>query len=215
MNTVNGNFIEKSIPDNSDATINVKIGNSDSTMNLVDFQTAMTPAPAYKVYTALLTQSGGSVPNSLSNMPLTIGVTYEIDDNGGSNWDFTNVGAPNNNVGTYFIATGTTPNSWGGENGNLYWNEGAPVVTVLENTIGNVWFTYSDAGDYLINSNSLFTTSKSIIFISANTADSYSAGETVKTRLYDMDTMGILSFAGGFQSDNILFNTPIEIRVYN
>lgn len=36
MNTVNGNFIEKSIPKNSDATINVKIGNTDSTVTVTD-----------------------------------------------------------------------------------------------------------------------------------------------------------------------------------
>ena len=49
----------------------------------------------YKVYTALLTQSGGSGTSSLNDEPLTIGVTYLITDLGGSGWDFTNVGAPN------------------------------------------------------------------------------------------------------------------------
>lgn len=65
--------------------------------------------PKYKVYTALLTQSGGNNFQSISSGPLTIGVTYQIISQG-ANDDFTNVGAPNNNLGTYFVATGTTPN---------------------------------------------------------------------------------------------------------
>ena len=90
----------------------------------------------YKVYTALLTQSGGDNDTGVTGGDLTIGVTYKInvDD---IDADFTNVGAPNNNLDTYFVATGTTPNSWG-TNGSLRFNTGAPVVTVLENTIGNI-----------------------------------------------------------------------------
>jgi hypothetical protein len=119
-------------------------------------------ARPYKVYTALLTQNGDSNNLPIVNEPLTIGVTYIILDNGdGGGCDFTNVGAPNNNFNTYFVATGTTPNSWG-ENVYLEYNTGAPVVTVLENTIGNVWFTYNDVGNYLANSDGLFTINKTI-----------------------------------------------------
>jgi hypothetical protein len=46
MNTTNGNFIEKSIPDNSDATITVNIGGVDSTMTVEKFASAIViPAP--------------------------------------------------------------------------------------------------------------------------------------------------------------------------
>ena len=48
-------------------------------------------------------------------------------------FDFTNVGAPNNSNGTSFVATATTPTAWGG--GVLSYDVGAPVVTILENTI--------------------------------------------------------------------------------
>jgi hypothetical protein len=68
----------------------------------------------YRVFTALLTQNGANDPNLLINNPLTIGVTYEILSTDLDTADFTNVGAPNNNVGTKFVATGETPNSWGG-----------------------------------------------------------------------------------------------------
>lgn len=66
----------------------------------------------YKVYTALLTQSGGDDERDIDGGGLTIGVTYLILDNsGGADW--TNVGSPNNEIGTYFVANEVNPNSWG------------------------------------------------------------------------------------------------------
>ena len=47
---------------------------------------------------------------------LTVGQLYEIKEN--TSGDFSNVGADDNNVGTQFHATGTTPTSWG--DGILY-----------------------------------------------------------------------------------------------
>jgi len=41
----------------------------------------------YKVYTALLTQSGGDDQETLIDEPLTIGVTYKIGDQAGGAWD--------------------------------------------------------------------------------------------------------------------------------
>jgi hypothetical protein len=62
MNTINGNFIEKSIPNTKNATIAVNISGVDATMTVEKFAAAL-PAPAvvapYKVYTALLNASGG------------------------------------------------------------------------------------------------------------------------------------------------------------
>lgn len=166
----------------------------------------------YKVYTALLTQSGGDNVQSITSGELTIGVTYQITGTD-VGFDVTNVGAPNNNVFTSFVATSTTPN-WGEGGAELQYNTGAPVATVLENTIGDVWFTYVGVGYYVISSNSLFTVPYAI-FISNNTQDPFEPTQIVKTRLYDIDTMDILSFAGNFQSDYILGSTPIEIRVYS
>ena len=160
-------------------------------------------SPTYKVYTALLTQSGGDDLQSQQSGLLTVGVTYYIDDNA-SNPDFTNVGAPNNNVGTYFVATGTTPNSWG--EATLNYNTGAPVVTVLQNTIGNVWFTYFGSGNYLINSNGLFTVNKTFTQNIVLTS-----GPDFLFFYPSINIIELLTTAG----DNGLFNTPIEIRVYN
>ncbi len=169
--------------------------------------------PAYKVYTALLTQNGGDNIQSISSGILTIGVTYRITDDT-SNPDFTNVGAPNNNLDTYFVATGTTPNSWG--QAELQYNEGAPVVTVLENTIGNIWFTYNETGRYNVNSSSLFITNKTVI-ITSSFFNSNDAANILFMNEVVENTDSLLPFRtfDGFPADSLLYNTPIEIRVYN
>ena len=172
----------------------------------------------YKVYTALLTQSGGDnilLTASDDQQPFIIGVTYEIAANSG-NADFTNIGAPNNNVGTRFIATGTTPASWGdGGYAECDYNTGAPVVTVLENTIGNVWFTYGADGLYSVESNSLFIQNKSSIVLGNVTWD---GGSGILKSGFDGESYGLIVTAltnGDPVSNNSLINTMLEIRVYN
>lgn len=126
-------------------------------MTLPNFKlTLRANSSTYKVYTALLSQSGGSNNQTLTSGAVTKGVTYRID---GSNGNFTNVGAPNNNDGTYFVATiNETPTSYG--TSKLVYNTGAPIVNVLENTIGNIWWAYENIGGYGVNSNGLFTNNK-------------------------------------------------------
>lgn len=211
MDTIFGKFIERTIPSLKNAIIKILIGGKESEMNLEDFKAAMAPEPIpapYKVYTALLTQSGGDLPAgncSDDPEPLVIGVTYKIDSNDGTA-DFTNVGAPNNNAFTSFVATGTTPNSWGTVGANcLSYNLGAPVVTVLENTIGNIWFTYQDVGNYLVNSDGLFITNKTYI----NFGGFYGSENWIN--IYG--NSNIIELIGS--NNSILANTPIEIRVYN
>jgi hypothetical protein len=168
-------------------------------------------ASAYKVYTALLTQSGGDDPQSIDSGLLTIGVTYMIN-NPSVESDFTNVGAPNNLSGTYFVATGTTPNNWGTDTNILTYNTGAPVVTVLENTIGNIWWTYDSVGKYIANSTNAFTNGGTWQLIE----NSGAGGGVISSILYvNSNVIWVYSFDGGTQSDDILSNTPIEIRVYN
>ena len=173
-------------------------------------------ARPYKVYTALLTQSGETNEQSLyGSGTLNIGVTYRIQGNDSNTTDFTNVGAPNNDEGTYFVATGTTPNSWGDNNdGQLVYNTGAPVVTILENNVGNIWFEYSSVGRYVILSSSLFTTNKTFVLIGnaigGNTGElvNFGIGGDSSIILWSLDN-------AGSQANGILSNTPIEIRVYN
>jgi hypothetical protein len=165
----------------------------------------------YKVYTALLTQSGGADPYILSEGYLTIGITYVIKDTEGSP-DFTNVGAPNNNIGTFFVATGTTPNKWG--SGLLEFDKGAPVATVLENTIGNVWFTYVDEGTYELNSDGLFKENNTFCSIST-TSDNMDPSATFTIPVVEPNVIEIHSDANLNRTDSLLNRTPIEIRVYN
>jgi len=170
------------------------------------------------VYTALLTQSGGDDPQYQQLGSLVVGRTYEIADNGVIDWDFTNVGAPNNEIGTLFVATGTTPANWG-QNGNLNFNTGAPVVTVLENTIGNIWFTYDAPGLYNILSNDLFIDTKTTVnmfpaqFIESP-VDIYNSTAIP----VNVGRIALLSYYNYLAADNALSYggpTMIEIRVYN
>ena len=163
----------------------------------------------YKVYTALLTQNGGDNLQYKTSSPLDIGVTYRIG-GGDAPGDFTNVGAPNNDLGTYFVATGTTPNAW--NDAELEYNTGAPVVTVLENTIGNVWFTYVTVGVYQMNSNSLFTQNKTIGFAGGQGFSGNSADPIFTMAQGTIDVIEINTPSG---NDGYLNGAPIEIRVYN
>lgn len=172
----------------------------------------------YKVYTALVSQSGGDEPLEINGdeaIPLTIGVTYEIIDNSPNLADFTNVGAPNNNAGTKFVATGTTPASWGNIDEGwavLSYNLGAPTVIVLENTIGNIWFGYENVGNYSINSDALFINNKT--YCSATLSnDNYDNTNVMLGRDNDSIVRMITLLPGDGLFDNS--NTSIEIRVYN
>ena len=174
----------------------------------------------YKVYTALLTQSGGDNPDSTYSGDLVIGRTYQIFDLGGAaGYDFTNVGAPNNNIDTWFVATGVTPNSWG-TNVCLNNNSGAPVVTVLENTIGNIWFIYGVKGLYYINSDAGWNRDKLWYGVSGlgdSGANNINPGRVTMSIEGPNPDMLILCYNNDYSSlvDQQLNNTPIEIRVYN
>jgi hypothetical protein len=153
-----------------DKRTNTTYGGSQALQDMQQWYTMQDVADSvqpYKVFTALLTQSGGDDVQFIFSGELVIGVTYFINNNDGSG-DFLNVGAPSNEQGTYFIATGTTPNSWGILGSvDLSYNTGAPVATVLENTIGNIWFERQGQGTYNCVSSGLFPEGKTFITISA------------------------------------------------
>jgi hypothetical protein len=175
----------------------------------------------YQVFTALLTQSGESAEIYVENFStsgaqnIVKGTSYFIDINS-ENVDFSSIGAPSNVVGTNFIATVDKLNTdfpdttWA-----LVYNAGAPVATVLENTIGNVWFSYNYIGNYACNSNSLFTNNKSTIVIGNLNWD---GGFGIIKSGFDGTTYAVIVTAnmeGTAPIDNVLYNMPIEIRVYN
>jgi len=171
--------------------------------------------PTYKVFTALLTQNGTYNNIGLFYGTTTIGVSYTIIEDGplGTGYDFTVIGAPNNDIGTSFIATGTTP-VWG-TNGavGLSYNVGAPVAIVLENTIGNIWFTYNTVGTYNIYSDSLFIINKTITF--TTTSSRPSEPYWITTKIGNSEEIYLFQFDGNGNYHNDLQSTSIEIRVYN
>ena len=168
----------------------------------------------YKVYTALLTQSGGNNNRYIAQGDfIELGITYYININS-ENADLTVFGAPNNDVGTSFVCvqSGTLP-SIGSI--SLLWNEGAPIATVLENTIGNIWFSYREVGVYSINIPN-FDISKTY-YSCGGKGDSIQVSVDTLIQMFsnsDNQYLQINTFFDGV-SDGILKKTPIEIRVYN
>jgi len=173
---------------------------------------------SYKVFTALVSQSGtGNAGIDINTGSLTVGVTYYIL-NDSPGMDFTNVGATTNTPGNFFLATGTTPNSWGSDEGGgnsiLAYYPAAPVVTVLENTLGKVYFEYVGPGVYRLGSNEgLFNNPVVITSLSSegnyDQALQWLAENPNSIRLYT-------GVAGTGDSDNILgYPATVEVRVYN
>jgi hypothetical protein len=172
-------------------------------------QNGLEVARPYKVYTALLTQTGVSSLHNIGNYStLVVGRTYIIGDYKSGD-DFTNVGAPNNNIDTYFVATGATPNNF--TNGStLQYDSGAPEVTVLENTIGDIWWEYLTTNTYVAKSVSKFLEDKTLVFYTAYSGTNGDVSSTYTIFRQDDSTIGI-----GIVEPAFLNKTPIEIRVYN
>lgn len=172
-------------------------------------------APTYKVFTGLLTQLGGDDPQILVNVDngnIVPGVTYNI-----TNYqigdDFTNVGAPSNANGVSFIATGTDAINWAGTS-ELNYNNGTPVCTVLENTLGNVWFEYSNVGRYLLISNNLFIIEKTFISIQSqgNDNDTTNLSSSYPATLSQINVL-VNNSIGIPTNDSIYIS--FEVRIYN
>jgi hypothetical protein len=177
----------------------------------------------YGVYTALLTQSGVDNPQAITGGNLTIGVTYYIDGNSGGA-DFTNVGAPINTVGTYFVATGISPNSWGVD-GQLTYNLAAPTAIVLENTIGNIWFEILNNGFYSVNYennwdfNKLWYGMPGVGYVGEYVGgiDPGNVKISIEPFPGGLEKLCITTYNNDFSGayNGQLNNTPIEIRLYN
>ena len=183
---------------------------------------SLSSAP-YKVFTALVTQAGTSSILNQDIGGLGKGITYRISVNS-PGMDFTNIGAPNNNIGTYFISSANdSPASWGSlagtGNNTIRSDSGAPVVNnILENTIGNIWFTYNNVGIYDANSNGLFTSAKTIntldqtVNLSTDTEGTYNVvctNPSININRIQIRNASITSV------DDQLYSKLMEIRVYN
>ena len=164
-----------------------------------------------KRFKALLTQSGTTTPTTQTSGLLVVGTTYEITDYN-ANDNFMNVGAPSNELGVKFIATGTTPAVWS-KSSELTYDTATPKAVVLENTIGNVWFEFSANGIYTINSNNLFTANKTFKLI--NSGLLLDEGLISFTNAGTTSLMNIVSYDSSVNPANdLLLNTPILVEVY-
>lgn len=89
----------------------------------------------------------------------------------------------------------------------------APVATVLYNTLGSdVTFTYQQVGDYVFSSTA-FTENKTTVFIGQSyDSNGYAINYAYMTAYPDGSIFTALDNVG---ANDYLYNTPIEIRVYN
>ena len=160
-----------------------------------------------KKYVVLLTQYA---PATFTAAPLRIGERYAITTFEAGD-DFSNVGG-DNIEGHSFIATGTTPAVW--TNGSVLDSDGAPVATILENTLGGVpVYSRDAAGTFTITLSGGFTTQKTVCFIQPVGIDlgGVSVAPTGDGNTISMSTME----AGTLNSvDGMLVGLSFEIRVY-
>jgi hypothetical protein len=94
----------------------------------------------------------------------------------------------------------------------------APIATVLENTLGGtvVW-SYEDVGDYRGTLNEVFTENKTHLVFTNNSFSlgaypSYYSFDRVSENYVQINTTDGL---GGIGTNDNLYYTSIEIRVYN
>lgn len=175
--------------------------------------TASTP---YKVFTALISQLGDSSKLKLSTgTSFEIGRTYRIASYVAGD-DFTNIGATQNATGSIFIAIGATPSVWTEESSTIEYITGAPVVNILENTLGDVWFEYITTGRYSLNSNQLFTDNKTTITIgSEGYSGDYNRIINISREDSNSSQIFIEAYSDTTLSDGLLYYTTIEVKVYN
>ncbi len=162
-------------------------------------------------YKFLLSQSGGDDPQTATSGTLTQGVTYEIVafETGD---DFTLSGAPNNTVGTKWIANNVAP-TW--SNGSeIGWNNGAPVVVgeIGNNTIGMITWSRVDVGIYQGNLVGIYDDVNNFFSIVSQAGD----GAFYKGNIqYDGDPdyfiLNTFDFATD-PNDDMLFRTSILIE---
>jgi hypothetical protein len=87
----------------------------------------------------------------------------------------------------------------------------APTAIILSNSFnGNVIWSRNNAGDYT------GTLTGELIVNKTWTSTTFSTGTTVDlVGNNDANTVTLYSYIAGVASDDVLYKTPIEIRVYN
>jgi hypothetical protein len=185
-------------------------------ISVSDLQAQLLP---YKSYTALIFQNGGDAPSTrFGDGTIEKGITYEIGANP-DNEDLTLVGAPDNNVGTIFVATVDVTGAYTPDVELLY-NGGAPRVNVLENTLGvEITYEYATTGAYAaILSDGLFTSPEQYVVIEAGETSNGGDTYTVQASPAFFNLVLIESYLNNASSDDVISaNAPtvLNIRIYN
>jgi hypothetical protein len=91
-----------------------------------------------------------------------------------------------------------------------------PSVIELENTIGTINIVGLEEGVTAITSDSLFTENKTVIFYgSIGKRDSYVPGLQLIPEWQSTGSIKVFASSEGVPSNFVIWNTPIEIRVYS
>lgn len=91
--------------------------------------------------------------------------------------------------------------------------ENDPVATVLENTIGDIVWARTEVGGYTGTLAGAFPSGKTIAILPLVPADDNNKISIV--RVYNENIISIMTKETPSASDDCLYNTFIEIRVYN
>jgi len=96
------------------------------------------------------------------------------------------------------------------------WDSDAPVAIELENTIGTITITRQGTGRYTIVSDSLFTEGKTVLFYgSISKRDEYASDPQLISTWENANFIRLDTLIDGADSNFVIWETPIEFRVYN
>lgn len=92
----------------------------------------------------------------------------------------------------------------------------APTAVILENTIGNIVWTYIGTGSYEATSVGLFTLNKTVFNIEPRTTYTFWQGTSVINKDFTINNIRFYTLDSftNFNTNGRLRNTFVEIRVY-
>ena len=171
-----------------------------------------------KVYKGLFTQLS---PSTLTSGTLYIGARYTITLYVAGD-DFSNIATVEsgiiNTTGCVFIAKGELPTVW--SNMSVLYSDAAPYVKILENTIGDIKWSYIDVGGYqgtLVNGFGSLSTNFACPEDQTACVDSdKDSAYFLYIQWYTEDSIFILTFDEDLtRVDNMLYHKYIEFYVYD
>lgn len=94
-------------------------------------------------------------------------------------------------------------------------NTDAPTTIILQNTIGNILWSYNGNGNYYGNLTNAFDLNKTFVLISQYSGGAGLVVDFIAAEVLDSSTIVITTTTDNVFIDNLLHNVSIEIRVYN